>query len=81
MYTVFNSKRLPPKVFVQTENDLYRSKMINCVTLIYHLHKHLCTSADSKATFLETRRPWPRGYTLFFMLNSAELEIYTAHKC
>ena len=24
---------------------------------------------------------WPRGYRTFFMLNSAEHEIYPAHKC
>ena len=24
---------------------------------------------------------WPRGYKTFFMLNSAEPEIYPAHKC
>ena len=24
---------------------------------------------------------WARGYKTFFMLNSAELEIYPAHKC
>ena len=24
---------------------------------------------------------WPRGYKTFFMLNSAEHEIYPAHKC
>ena len=24
---------------------------------------------------------WPRGYKTFFMLDSAELEIYPAHKC
>ena len=26
-------------------------------------------------------RTWPRGYKTFFMLNSAEHEIYSAHKC
>ena len=30
------------------------------------------------AEVLET---WPRGYKAFFMLNSTEHEIYTAHKC
>ena len=25
--------------------------------------------------------PMPRGYKTFFMLNSTEHEIYTAHKC
>ena len=24
---------------------------------------------------------WPRGYKTFFMLNSAEHEIFAAHKC
>ena len=24
---------------------------------------------------------WPQGYTTFFMLNSAEHEIFPAHKC
>ena len=24
---------------------------------------------------------WPRGYKTFFMLNSAELEVYPANKC
>ena len=24
---------------------------------------------------------WPQGYKTFFMLNSAEQEIYPAHKC
>ena len=26
-------------------------------------------------------KTWPRGYKSFFMLNSAEHEIYLAHKC
>ena len=30
---------------------------------------------------VSTTPVWPRGYKTFFMLNSAEHEIYPAHKC
>ena len=36
-------------------------------------------SADDRTE--DRSHNWPRGYKTFFMLNSAEHEIYTAHKC
>ena len=30
--------------------------------------------------FLQNRKTWGQGYKTFFMLNSAELEVYPAHK-
>ena len=33
------------------------------------------------STLSATGLTWPRGYKTFFILNSAEHEIYPAHKC
>ena len=38
-----------------------------------------CLAADPRAASLTLARP--RGSKTFFMLNSAEHEIYLAHKC
>ena len=44
---------------------------------------HLCSSMQHIYCHgsVESHNPWPRGYKTFFMLNSAELEIYPDHKC
>ena len=34
-----------------------------------------------KQVHFNTKKPWAQGYKTFFMLNSAETQIYPAHKC
>ena len=40
-----------------------------CVVMVFPGHAHLLVAT------------WSRGYKTLFMLNSAEHEIYPAHKC
>ena len=41
-------------------------------------HSHMTTKIQFK---LKKKKKQARGYKTFFMLNSAEHEIYPAHKC
>ena len=54
-------------VFIKTLSQPFTAKIIGFVV------RFCC--------ILEVFQPRPRGYKTFFMLNSAEHEIYPAHKC
>ena len=36
---------------------------------------------NNRRTRIKSAMSWPRGYKTIFVLNSAEIEIYPAHKC
>ena len=53
--------------------------VIKSALLVNFMHIGLANSLDPDQA--KKRRTWPRGYKTFFMLNSAEHEIYPARKC